>query len=246
MPRSSSNKKSETKDIVQHYTPIKLKPKGYRQIGNSWQAQYRENGKRKNQTFKTKREAKTCYKINTPKNQIIDLDDNWFQMELTQNKIHILDQSSKKLAKQYTLCATHNKKTDYWSVNAHAMVGGKSKPVMFANILLNFVPTKELTVDHINGDVFDNRIENLRIVNKKIQRLNQRTRKNNTSGTTGVCRGTNSGKPCWYAFYQRQYKRFYDHIYGGKEKAKEFAIAWREEMQLSSKEYKVAKGLEKQ
>lgn len=46
-------------------------------------------------------------------------------------------------------------------------------------------PTGEL--DHINGDVTDNRIENLRDVTKSINMRNQKLRKDNTSGMPGVC-----------------------------------------------------------
>lgn len=41
-------------------------------------------------------------------------------------------------------------------------------------------------IDHINGDGFDNRIDNLRSVSKKINSRNRRLNKNNKSGITGV------------------------------------------------------------
>ena len=44
----------------------------------------------------------------------------------------------------------------------------------------------ENQVDHINHDRFDNRISNLRDVTHKENALNQKTRKTNTSGVTGV------------------------------------------------------------
>lgn len=42
-------------------------------------------------------------------------------------------------------------------------------------------------LDHINGDRTDNRIANLRIVNREDNGKNRRISSNNTSGQTGVC-----------------------------------------------------------
>lgn len=42
------------------------------------------------------------------------------------------------------------------------------------------------TIDHKNGDKSDNRIENLRLANPSQNRHNQKVRKDNTSGMTGV------------------------------------------------------------
>lgn len=41
-------------------------------------------------------------------------------------------------------------------------------------------------VDHINGDITDNRIDNLRVANKKINAHNTGVRKTNTTGHRGV------------------------------------------------------------
>ena len=45
---------------------------------------------------------------------------------------------------------------------------------------------KECVVDHINGNVFDNRKCNLRVVTQLQNAMNQKKSKNNTSGVTGV------------------------------------------------------------
>lgn len=56
------------------------------------------------------------------------------------------------------------------------------------------------TIDHINQDPSDNRIENLRDVSVKENSRNQRLRKNNTSGAVGVYFDKRRGK--WQARIQ--------------------------------------------
>lgn len=41
-------------------------------------------------------------------------------------------------------------------------------------------------IDHLNGDGFDNRLENIRAVTKTLNQRNQRKRKENESGVCGV------------------------------------------------------------
>jgi hypothetical protein len=41
-------------------------------------------------------------------------------------------------------------------------------------------------IDHINGKTFDNRKNNLRVVNKSQNAMNKGLQNNNTSGVTGV------------------------------------------------------------
>lgn len=60
-------------------------------------------------------------------------------------------------------------------------------------------------VDHIDGDTFNNKIENLRPSNKKLNKLNQKVPKHNTTGFVGVTKQTN-GK--WRASYMLERKTF--------------------------------------
>jgi hypothetical protein len=57
------------------------------------------------------------------------------------------------------------------------------KLVLLSRFIMN--PPPDLVVDHIDGDIFNNRRENLRIVNHRQNTLNQKARSN--SGFKGVC-----------------------------------------------------------
>jgi hypothetical protein len=47
-------------------------------------------------------------------------------------------------------------------------------------------PPKEMVIDHINGDPFDNKIDNLRLVTHRENAMNRRLSCNNKSGVIGV------------------------------------------------------------
>ena len=80
------------------------------------------------------------------------------------------------------------------------LVGRISRKLVFAHRVV-FAMQKghwpEHSIDHINGDPSDNRIENLRDVPHIENLRNQVTRKNNTTGVTGVSFNKRLGK--WMA-----------------------------------------------
>lgn len=88
--------------------------------------------------------------------------------------------------------------------------------------------TSDLVVDHINRNLLDNRIENLRAIPQKHNMRNCRIRSDNTSGNTGVVLRTTvrkrTGKvekaysACWYTTdCGRKFKSFSINKYGEEE-----------------------------
>ncbi len=69
-------------------------------------------------------------------------------------------------------------------------------------------------LDHINGKVCDNRIENLRPATHSQNTQNATTRKDNVSGFKGVTFHKATGK--WMASIQSNKKRIYIGIFDGK------------------------------
>lgn len=70
-------------------------------------------------------------------------------------------------------------------------------------------------IDHINGDRLDNRIDNLRVIEKGKNARNTAAYKNNTSGVVGVYFDIKSGYEYWKACWMEL---------DGKQKTKAFSI----------------------
>ena len=70
----------------------------------------------------------------------------------------------------------------------------KAHRVIWCIVYGNF-PIPPLQIDHINGDRADNRLENLRLVDNQTNCKNQKLRRNNSTGMTGV--SWNSRDKCW-------------------------------------------------
>lgn len=77
-----------------------------------------------------------------------------------------------------------------------------------------FIPDE---IDHINGIKSDNKISNLRIVDRKENTRNFPRRKNNTSGVTGV--HFLKRESIWIAYIEDSYKRIYLGRFSSKEEA---------------------------
>lgn len=73
-------------------------------------------------------------------------------------------------------------------------------------------------IDHKNRDRFDNRLCNLRIVDRFTNNLNRCTNKNNTSGFKGVAWHSQHSK--WRAFIMLDKKQIHLGLFSSKEEAK--------------------------
>lgn len=89
-----------------------------------------------------------------------------------------------------------------------------------------------MVIDHLNGDPWDNRIENLECKTQKQNMQNQRKRLTNKSGITGVYRTIITGNSYWIAFYRGLEKQVYKAFSCkelGEKAAKQKAIEFREQ-----------------
>lgn len=75
----------------------------------------------------------------------------------------------------------------------------------------------DLVIDHINGNGFDNRLQNLRVVTQKQNCENQKLHKNNTSGHPGVDWSKVSNK--WRAKITLNYKTIHIGLFENKDQA---------------------------
>lgn len=95
-------------------------------------------------------------------------------------------------------------------------------------------PPTGMVVDHINGDMLDNRRENLRVCTRQQNMMNQRKRVDNTSGYKGVARHTRSRRKPFKAYIKKDGKQ---HHLGNFETAEAAAQAYDDAARLLHGEY---------
>jgi len=140
-------------------------------------------------SFKTEAEAEqyireTNVRENLPiKNRFTVFADRVL-VDLTRNKLLICNYDDLYLVE-----------TNIWhcSSNGYAVTwtSASTNPELFHNAVMKHIPT-DITVDHINLNKLDNQKVNLRLVDRRIQSINQGIKSNNKSGMTGVCFDKNS------------------------------------------------------
>jgi len=96
----------------------------------------------------------------------------------------------------YSKCSQY-----YWykcGENGYPLAAINGKKTYIQNFILN----TDKTVDHINHDIYDNRKNNLRIVNKSKNMMNSIISSRNTSGVKGVSYDKSRSK--WKAYIQSE------------------------------------------
>lgn len=77
-------------------------------------------------------------------------------------------------------------KSHKWNIHTNGYICSRmNKKVILLHRFL-FEDSEGHQIDHINRDKFDNRLENLRLVNCSLNQINKYIMSNNTSGVTGV------------------------------------------------------------
>ena len=103
---------------------------------------------------------------------------------ITKNGVAVLiDTEDAERLRDYTWCI---------SGNGYAMSRTKGPAVIMHRMITN--ADADMYVDHINGNILDNRKENLRVCKKQENEFNQKIRVDNTTGYRGVCKNSRSNK----------------------------------------------------
>lgn len=100
----------------------------------------------------------------------------------------------------------HKHKDGYLRTRVGVYSNGKNHYELMHRWILNLSDSK-LEVDHINGNIFDNRKANLRIVSGFDNAKNMRLPRDNKSGHKGVCFSNRENK--WKAYIQYNNKKIH-------------------------------------
>jgi hypothetical protein len=148
-----------------------------------------------------------------------------------QGYVAVIDTKNLELVKSLgTSWYINNNKNSYKSVRTQKYKNRNKKPVVMANLILN--PPKGMIVDHINGDSFDNRESNLRIIPPWGNNQNISMLKNNKSGFRGVSWYKATSK--WRAKAVINKKPYHLGYFDTAEEANEVVVNFRKQRMLYS------------
>lgn len=135
---------------------------------------------------------------------------NMKEIKLTQDKLAIVDDEDFERVNQYKWCYMHDGRVSHTFHTGYKDLtkpkrpfNQKNKTIRLHRFILNFPEGME--IDHINGNVLDNRKTNLRICNHSQNLKNCKISKNNTSGYKGITWRKDCNK--WFAYIVVNYKQ---------------------------------------
>lgn len=175
----------------------------------------------------------------TPPNRYTIVANGILEVELSQGKWAVVDDTPKVRE----ILANHR---FYWQAGslggfARTVVPGSRKAVLLHSLIMGPTPEGHW-ICHINRNTLDNRRANLEFVTFSVCATGRQTRRDNTSGVTGVSRL----RTTWGAYVQSDkkqvYKCFPDSRYGGSDGAFKAAVAWRLAMCKKTPQYVAAFG----
>lgn len=105
-------------------------------------------------------------------------------VELSQGKVALIDIQDIDAVKEFKWHARSSRCGVFYA--AYTPKGGKRYVSMHRLLAGLGGWDGTLSVDHINGNGLDNRRRNLRVANQSVQKLNERKRRDNTTGEPGV------------------------------------------------------------
>lgn len=127
-----------------------------------------------------------------------------------------------------------NRNTEYWAVGLSE--DRKRSTYLIHRIIwvmINGQVNDNLDIDHIDQNGLNNKIHNLRMVEKSINSRNKKKRCDNKSGVCGISYQSdkNASSEGWRAVVidenGNKYTKYYSVLKYGYEEAKELAISWR-------------------
>lgn len=96
------------------------------------------------------------------------------KIKLTKGKFAIVDDADFEFLNQFK-----------WYLTSHNYAKQSSSPRQYMHTIINKTPKGKIT-DHINRNTLDNRKENLRTGDKRLNSINRGLQTNNTSGYRGI------------------------------------------------------------
>ncbi len=201
------NKISKPNNFIEPKEKIKSLPAGITMYKNKFKVNY---GCEYIGLFKTLEEALNAQIIEKDKNNL-EIQKNIESAPIKRNKENIATIITSKNEEILVSDENYYNLMKYtWWIDTHGYaqgyIGGNT--IRMHVYLINLLnPLKEKVVDHINNIKHDNRIENLRIVEKSLNAHNKTKNTNKTSKYQGVCLETRSNK--YIATIVKNRKQYY-------------------------------------